>query len=96
MREFQIISLSLDDFTEIIKKTVSDCLEKPTKSIDTIEPEFLTRLETSKILKVSLPTLSNWTKTGKIKSYRNGRNVRYKRDDVNKVFIEIKTIKGRL
>lgn len=96
MREFQIISLSMDDFTDIIKRTVFECLDNPTKPTATNEPEFLTREETKKILRVSLPTLGKWTKTGKLKGYRTGRNVRYKREDVNKVFTEIKTIKGRL
>jgi len=52
--------------------------------------EYLTRLETAKLLKVTLPTLHSWTKKGYLKAYRVGeRNVYYKLPEVLSAFKEI-------
>lgn len=44
--------------------------------------ELLTRKEASQMLSVSLPTLHEWSKTGKIKGYRIGSRVRYKKAEL--------------
>ncbi|TWP24279.1 DUF3853 family protein [Apibacter muscae] len=43
---------------------------------------LLTRKEVAHLLKISLPTLHDWTKKGLIKSYRIGNRVRYKQTDL--------------
>ena len=43
---------------------------------------FLTREEVATFLKVSLPTLHDWTNRGILKSYGIGRKVRYKETEV--------------
>jgi len=55
--------------------------------------EYLTRKETATLLKISLVTLHDWTKQGRLTSYCIGTRVRYKADEVNNALIEIKTIK---
>ena len=55
------------------------------------ETELLTRKEAAKLLGVSLPTILDWTKTGKIKGYRIGSRVRYKRDEIENSLSQIKT-----
>jgi excisionase family DNA binding protein len=52
--------------------------------------ELLTRKQASKLLDISLPTLLDWTKTGKIIGYRIGSRVRYKRTDVLNALTKIK------
>lgn len=44
--------------------------------------KFLTRKELSTLLKVTIPTLHNWEKQGKLKGYQIGRAVRFKEDEV--------------
>lgn len=44
--------------------------------------ELLTRNEVSKLLKIDLSTLHNWTKKGKLKSYGIGGRVYYKLEDI--------------
>jgi len=45
--------------------------------------EYLTRREVTEYLGISLPTLNEWTKSGKLIGYRIGTRVRYKRNEVD-------------
>ena len=54
-------------------------------------PEYHTRKETAKILKVTLATLNDYTKTGKIVANRIGNRVLYKDADIQKALTQIKT-----
>lgn len=52
--------------------------------------QYLTRLETADLLKITLPTLHTWTKKGYLRAYRIGeRNVYYKLAEVLSAFKEI-------
>ncbi|MFC6999168.1 helix-turn-helix domain-containing protein [Rufibacter roseus] len=50
--------------------------------------QYLTRVEASKLLQISLPTLNDYTKRGIISSYRIGSNVRYKSSDIESALQE--------
>lgn len=52
--------------------------------------ELLSRKEASKLLGISLPTLSDWTNTGKIIGYRIASRVRYKRFELENSLTQIK------
>ncbi|RCS26466.1 DNA-binding protein [Polaribacter sp. WD7] len=56
-------------------------------------PEYLTRKEVAKILKVSLVTLSDWNKKGVLKPYRLGNLIRYKRAELDQALISINSKK---
>lgn len=45
-------------------------------------PEFLTRIETAKKLRITLPTLHSWTCQGLLKCYKLGGRVLYNTEDV--------------
>ena len=55
------------------------------------ETELLTRKEAAKFLGVSLPTILDWTKTGKIIGYRIASRIRYKRNEIENSLSQIKT-----
>jgi len=57
------------------------------------QPEYLTRKEVAKILKVSLVTLSDWNKKGVLKPYRLGNLIRYKSAELEKALIAINSKK---
>lgn len=44
--------------------------------------KFLTRGEVAELLKITLPTLHDWTKKGLLKAYRIGNRIRYKEAEV--------------
>jgi excisionase family DNA binding protein len=58
------------------------------------QPEYLTRKEVAKILKVSLVTLSDWNKKGVLKPYRLGNLIRYKSSELETALISINSKKG--
>lgn len=55
------------------------------------ETEFITRKQAAKLLGVSLPTILDWTKTGKITGYRIASRIRYKRVEVEQSLSQIQT-----
>jgi excisionase family DNA binding protein len=67
-------------------KEISLLLEKagiqkhPLKDNDL--PNYLTRFEVAALLKVTLPTLHEWTKQEWLKSYKIGHRVLYKLEEV--------------
>lgn len=77
------------EISEDVFNKISCLLEK----VQTPAPqtEFITRKQTAQILRVSLPTVNDWTKTGKIKGYRIGSRIRYKRNEIENSLSQIKT-----
>lgn len=55
------------------------------------EDELITRKQAAKLLGVSLVTITDWTKTGKIIGYRIASRIRYKRSEVENSLAQIKT-----
>ena len=47
-----------------------------------VRSKFLTRKEVASLLKISLPTLNELSKSGQLKSYRIGSKVLYKLNEV--------------
>ncbi len=58
-------------------------------------PKLLTRQETARFLGVSLPTLHEWTTSGKITANRIGTRVRYYQTDVEAALNKINTGEGK-
>lgn len=80
-----------------IKKVVEQALEEKLKEF--IQPKesslvLLTRKDTAQLLKISLPTLGEWTKNGTITAYRIGNRVLYKLNEVDEALERIRTVKA--
>lgn len=86
--------LSVHQLKDLISESVAEQLQNwtPKKKEPT---EYLTRSEVAGILRISLPTLNDYTKTGVIKGYRINGRVLYKRVEVDNSLKEIQTIKFR-
>ncbi len=50
--------------------------------------KYITRREVADKISISLPTLNEYTKTGKLKAYRIGGRVLYKESEVEAALIE--------
>ena len=48
--------------------------------------EWLTIQAAAKYLSLSVPTIRNYLKSGKLTTYRNGRTIRLKRVDLDSIF----------
>jgi len=46
------------------------------------QSEYLSRKEVCRMLKITLPTLHDWTKSGYLKAYRMGCRVLYKESEI--------------
>jgi excisionase family DNA binding protein len=75
--------------TETIKTELANL--RPTEPIN--DNQLITRLEASKILGISLPTLYKYTLEGKIQSYRIGSQIRYKKEEILNSLSKIQSFK---
>lgn len=57
------------------------------------EVNYLTRKETADKLHISLPTLNEYTKIGKLKGYRINGRVLYKEEEINSALTAVETLK---
>jgi excisionase family DNA binding protein len=75
----QLREMITDSFKEVFALT-----EKQKKQIpSSLKAEkFISRKETAKLLHISLPTLHEWTKEGKLESYRIGTRILYKPEEI--------------
>jgi excisionase family DNA binding protein len=75
--------------------------EVVTERLESFKPKpvtnelLITRLETARKLRVSLPTLNELTKKGAIKAYRIGGRVLYKSNEVEASLMEVIASKYR-
>lgn len=85
MEQHLVLSIPLDELEKLQKKWIKEVLQEYIIEIknqsEQIDKMF-TRKETAEFLKVSLPTLHIWSKTGKLKFYRIGNRVLYKKNEI--------------
>lgn len=86
-------SLPLEQLKTEISQEILDRITPILQSVSNSSPntELLTRKEASSLLGVSLPTLLDWTNTGKIIGYRIASRVRYKRSELENALSRIKS-----
>ena len=93
MSEQLFSSLSFEELKTQISEDVFKKVAPLIQSVNTPkqETELLSRKEAARLLGVSLPTILDWTKTGKITGYRIASRVRYKRAEIENSLSQIKT-----
>ena len=77
-----LLQATLSDIEAVVRKVLDDRLNDliPQRKEDT--PLYLTRDEAAKMLRITLPTLNDWTKLGRIPVQRIGRRVLYALSDI--------------
>lgn len=80
-----IQNVTLQELQEMISNTLEEKFKAFTSTRERIEENLLTRKETAKLLRISLPTLADWTRQGILKSINLGRRVLYARSEVQRV-----------
>jgi excisionase family DNA binding protein len=86
-----IITLTEEEFDEHVTAAVKRALENFSPSKEEII--YLTRKQVAKKLHISLPTLNEYTKTGKLKGYRINGRVLYKKDEIDNALTSIEPLK---
>lgn len=84
MENIILSNYSLQDWQNVINSSVNNALQNHFKTAAQVPPaeKYLTRKETSKLLNVSLPTLNEYTKKGKLNACRFGVRVLYKLTEI--------------
>ena len=96
MQNLILTSIGETDFRLMLSEAVRSelaAIYPPQKAA--AQPDFLTRHETAQRLKISLPTLHLWTKTGTLQGYRIQGRVLYKSNEVESSLQAMRTIKNR-
>jgi len=79
----QFIQTTPDEVTQQILKGVQSIIDQFKADFQPKKPtEYMTRNEVADFLSVDLSTLWGWTNKGKLKAYRIGNRVYYKRHEV--------------
>src|SRR5437868_5998968 len=94
MENIYLIGTRLEDLLNRIEQIIDNRL-KSLAPIKEESPEYLTRKETAYLLKITLPTLHDWTKQGWLLSYRIGKRVLYKKNEVENAIREVNFYKHK-
>lgn len=85
MSTFQFTSVEPEQLQKQIAETVQSELAAFFKENQKHAEEWLTRDELKTMLKVSISTVNNWKKAGKLVAYGMGNKVYFKRSEVEKM-----------
>lgn len=90
MKPLQIIQVDPEKFKESILKDFKRELKELSKKLTPKTPdEYLTRQEVSKLFKINISTVDNWTKQGKLSALYIGNRVIFKKSLLETSLIEI-------
>ena len=82
-QQIYLNGISIEDFqNQLIGKLKTEILSTSPQLKKDTEDEFLTAKQVSKLLSVSLVTLHQWKKVGKIKFHRFGTRIRFKKSEI--------------
>src|SRR5436190_991379 len=76
------LEIILDQLLEKIGKLIDSKLSQADAPPKTNQSILLSRAEVAKTLKISFPTLHDWTKQGWLQSYKIGNRILYKSNEV--------------
>lgn len=93
MQDLILTSIPIEQLKSEITQSIGQELKRQLKLLTptTEITEFISKKEAAKLLGVSLPTILQWVKQGKIKGYRIASRVRFKRSEIEASLISIKT-----
>jgi excisionase family DNA binding protein len=90
MKQVQFISVTPEQLQNAIIDGVKNQLESLKLHFEPKQPRtYLSRIEVSKTLNVSLVTLNKWNKSGKLKAVGIGGRVLYRQEDLDNAIIEL-------
>ncbi len=92
MTQILLTGIDLNELLEKIASIVEDKI-KGNKPEMPKSGNYLSRNEVCSLLKISLPTLNDWTKIGRLQSYKIGNRVLYKQDEIETALVNLATYK---
>ena len=95
MNSIILSGVTLNDFLDKIGEVIDNRLCKSVPHKQENQSDYLSRKEVSRLLKITLPTLHDWTKQGILKSYKIGTRVLYKETEVKQTLEKVPSFKHR-
>ena len=90
--EIFLNGIKVKDLLEKIEQIIDKKLLKPSIE-EKHSSKLLSRNEVAALLKISLPTLNEWTKLGWLHSYKMGNRVLYKAEEVENALCKVTAYK---
>lgn len=91
MNAIQITQFTPNELKSLLMEGVQQVVNQIREEFQPKTPtQYLTRKQVAKMLDINLTTLNNWTNRGVLTSYGIQGRVYYKRDEVERAFIELK------
>ena len=85
-----------EELKKIIRDSVREEFQKILKMLEeSANTKYLTRKETAAKLRISLPTLNEYTKNGKLIGHRLTGRVLYREDEINDALNAVEPLKYR-
>jgi len=95
MKQIQINEISIDELLSKLSELFEAKLEQSKLPLIQNRSTYLTRVEACKILKISLPSLTEYTKQGWLQSYKIGNRVLYKPEEIDQAIHKLSTYKHK-
>lgn len=94
MNSIILQGINTEDLKKLFREVLKENLKQessPKESTKRIA--YLNRFEVADLLKISLPTLNNWSKSGIVQSYRIGNRILYKAEEIDQAIKAVKNLK---
>jgi excisionase family DNA binding protein len=95
MEQILLNGINVEELLERISKVLDSKLSQSPLTKPQNDSDYLSRKEVAKLLKITLPTLHDWTKLGFLKSYKIGTRVLYKPGEVKEAVEKVSLIKHK-
>jgi len=95
MKQILINELSVEELKSMIDDSVVAAFLKLKNQEEPKTDKLLSRQEAAIFIDVSLPTLNEYTKSGKVKGYRLGGKIKYKQSELLEAMNAIEPLKYR-
>lgn len=92
-KDLLLSAIPLPELVDGIAKAVRDEIAAQPAANPPQPEELLSRKDTAELLRITLPTLREYTRRGLVKGYRIGARVRYRRSEVLAALAPIATRK---
>jgi excisionase family DNA binding protein len=95
MSEILFTGIKLSELLEKIEQLLDSKIGVLPKEKPKEQSDYITRAEASKLLKITLPTLHDWTKQGHLLAYKMGTRVLYKLSEIESAISLVQVYKHK-
>jgi excisionase family DNA binding protein len=84
----QVYEVDPEEFKKEILVGIEKLLDDFSKQLEPKESEvWISRVEASKLMQISLVTIHNWSKDGILRAYRIGNRVRFRHSEIEQTLL---------